>query len=66
MTQVKYLTEEALIKKTINLLMSELGPVDAIRFTNLIKGKRADSVKRHRDWQKMLDKGKFIDEVFHR
>jgi len=64
MTNVKYMDEDVLIKKTIELLINELGPVEAIRFTNLLKGKRIDSVKRHREWQKMLDRTKFFDEVF--
>lgn len=56
--------EEVLIKKTIELLIKELGPVETIRFTNMLKGKRAESVKRHREWQKMLNKSKLFDEVF--
>ncbi|MCX9012752.1 MAG: hypothetical protein OIN66_16745 [Candidatus Methanoperedens sp.] len=64
MTTVKYMDEDILIKKTIELLIEELGPVEAIRFTNLLKVKRKDSVKRHREWQKMLDKTEFFDEVF--
>jgi len=64
MTAVKYMDEDILIKKTIELLIEELGPVEAIRFTNLLKGRGKDSVKRHREWQMMLDKTKFFDEVF--
>jgi len=64
MTNLKYMDEEILITKTIELLIKELGPVETIRFTNLLKGKRIDSVKRHREWQKMLEKSKFFDEVF--
>ncbi len=64
MTTLKYIDEDILIKKTIELLIEELGLVETIRFTNLLKGKRMDSVKRHREWQKMLDQTKFFDEVF--
>lgn len=64
MTTLKYIDEDILIKKTIELLIEELGPVETIRFTNLLKGKRMDSVKRHREWQKMLYQTKFFDEVF--
>jgi len=41
-----------------------LGPIDAIRFITIPKTKRMESVKRHREWQMMLDKDKFFDEVF--
>ncbi len=64
MTALKYMDEDVLIKKTIELLIEELGPVETIRFTNLLKGKRMDSVKRHREWQKLLDQTEFFDEVF--
>jgi len=64
MKAIKYMDEDVLIKKTIELLIEELGPVETIRFTNLLKGKRMDSVKRHREWQKMLDKKEFFDEIF--
>ncbi|HLB69879.1 MAG: hypothetical protein OIN88_04650 [Candidatus Methanoperedens sp.] len=64
MTTLRYMDEDVLIKKTIELLIEELGPVETIRFTNLLKGKRMDSVKRHREWQKMLDKKEFFDEIF--
>lgn len=64
MTTLKYIDEDILIKKTVELLIEKLGPVETIRFTNLLKGKRMDSVKRHREWQKMLDKTRFFDEVF--
>jgi len=44
--------------------MKELGPVETARFINMPKRKRIESVKRHREWQKLLDKDKFFDEVF--
>ncbi len=64
MTDLKYMDEDTLIKKTIELLVKELGPVEAIRFTNLLKGRKIDSVKRHREWQKMLNKAGFFEEIF--
>lgn len=63
-TTLKYIDEYILIKKTIEILIKELGPVETFRFTNLLKGKRMDSVKHHREWQKMLDQTKFFDEMF--
>jgi hypothetical protein len=44
--------------------MGELGPVEANRFINMPRKKRTDSVKRHREWQKHLDKDKFFKGVF--
>lgn len=48
--------KEIVIKKATEVLFRELGPVEAIRFTNIPKKKRLESVKRHREWQKLLDK----------
>ena len=60
----RYMDENMLIKKSIEVLINNLGPVETIRFLNLPRKKRIESVKRHREWQKMLDKDKFFDEVF--
>lgn len=64
MRNVKYLDEEIMIKKGVEILIKELGPMEAIRFINMPKGKRLESVKRHRKWQRLLDKDKFLDEIF--
>jgi hypothetical protein len=64
MKSVKYLDEEVVIKKAVEILIKELGPVETIRFINLPKKKRLESVKRHREWQKLLNKDRFFDEVF--
>jgi len=64
MKAVKYMDENTLIKKSIEVLMEKLGPVETIRFVNLSRKKRMESVRRHREWQKMLDKDKFFNEVF--
>lgn len=64
MSIVKYMDEDVIIKKAIRALFEELGPIDAIRFITIPKTKRMESVKRHREWQMMLDKEKFLDEVF--
>ena len=66
MRSVKYMGEEAVIKKAMEVLIKELGPVEAIRFINMPKKKRMESVRRHREWQKLLDKDRFFDEVFGR
>ena len=64
MSTTKYMEEEKIIKKAMNVLIKELGPVEAMRFLTLPKIKRMESVKRHRNWQKMLNKDIFFDEIF--
>jgi hypothetical protein len=60
----KYMDEEIVIKRGVRVLIEELGPVEALRFMTLPKKKRFESVRRHREWQKLLDKDRFFDEVF--
>ena len=64
MKAVKYMDEEIVIKKGVELLIKGLGPMEAIRFMSLSKERKIDSVKRHRTWQKQLDKDRFFNEVF--
>ena len=64
MKNIKYMNEEVVIKKAIEVLIKELGPVEAIRFINIPRRKRMESIKRHRKWQQMLDKSIFFDEIF--
>ena len=64
MKAARYMNEEELVQKAIRLLMQELGPVETSRFINLPRKKRVESVKRHREWQKTLDKDTFFDSVF--
>lgn len=66
MKGAKYLDEEIIIQKAADALIKALGPVEALRFINLPRKKRIESVKRHREWQKALDKTRFFDEVFAR
>jgi hypothetical protein len=56
--------EEVVIKRGMDALIKELGPVEALRFINMPKRKRIESVRRHREWQRLLDKDRFFDEVF--
>ncbi len=60
----KYLNEEELIRKAIGALIQELGPVETARFVNLPRQKRLESVKRHRQWQKNIDKDMFMKDIF--
>ena len=56
--------EEQLITKAVDVLMKELGPVEASRFLALPKKKRIESVKRHRQWQAQLQGEQFFDRIF--
>lgn len=54
--------EERLVTRAVDVLVRELGPVEASRFLSLPPKKRLESVKRHREWQARLK----TDEFFHR
>jgi hypothetical protein len=56
--------EEQLITKAVDVLVRELGPVEASRFLTLPRKKRVESVKRHRQWQAQLQQEEFFDRVF--
>ena len=56
--------EEQLITKAVDVLVKELGPVEAGRFLALPKKRRMESVKRHRQWQSQLQREQFLDRVF--
>ncbi len=64
MKTLKYESEEDILKKGIDILMKELGPVETARFLNIPQSKRTESVRRHREWQKSLDKDEFFKEIF--
>jgi len=61
---LKYFTEEERVTKTISALLKELRPVETSRFMTLHQKKRIESVKRHREWQKTLNKDKFFRTIF--
>lgn len=64
MSVLKYMDEETLVRKAADVLIKELGPVDAMRFAAMPRQRRLESVKRHRIWQKTLKKEQFFDVVF--
>lgn len=64
MKLTKTVPDNDLMKKGIEILFRELGNVDAIRFLSIPRKKRVESVKRHKDWQRTLDKDAFFDEIF--
>ena len=59
-----YMDEEILVKKAVQALIEELGPIEATRFISMPRKKRIESVKRHRLWQKNLDTSQFFNKVF--
>ncbi len=51
MKNAKYMDEENILEKGVDLLIKGLGLVQAIRFMNISKAFKMESVKRHRLWQ---------------
>jgi len=66
MKNTKYMDENTLIRKSVEALMEKVGPVETIRFMNMPRKERIESIRRHRQWQKILDKDKFFDEIFEK
>lgn len=64
MKALRYMDDAAVVQKGVDILMKALGPLETLRFLNLPRETRVDSVKRHREWQKHLDKKQFFDDVF--
>ncbi|MFZ4441705.1 MAG: hypothetical protein ACOYOS_25140 [Syntrophales bacterium] len=67
MKAVRYMEEQEVMKRGVEILFKELGPTEASRFMNLsTQGMRLESVKRHRAWQTKLDKDVFFDDIFNK
>jgi len=64
MSEGMYINEDELLKKAITILSEKLGPVETNRFLSLNKRRRTESVKRHKEWQKNLNKENFLKEIF--
>lgn len=64
MNPTKLMSDKDLIRKGTEILIKNLGYTEALRFLSMPKEKRMDSVQRHREWQKTLDKSDFFDRVF--
>jgi len=58
------MNEEQLIKKAVQVLMREFGPVEASRFLSIPQQKREDSLKHHQTWQDGLNKEIFFNDIF--
>ena len=67
MKAVRYMEEEEVMKRGVEILFRELGPAEASRFINIsAKGRRVEGVKRHRAWQAKLDKDVFFEDIFNK
>ncbi|WP_027389073.1 hypothetical protein [Chrysiogenes arsenatis] len=64
MKATRYMSDELVVQKGVELLVKGLGPAEALRFLNFPRERRIESVKRHREWQKSLDQELFFDDVF--
>jgi hypothetical protein len=64
MKEHTYLQEDEMVRRAIDALLRDLGPVEATRFLTLPQRRRIDSVTRHRLWQEGLDRERFFDQVF--
>ncbi len=64
MKECVLLDEKELIERAVCVLMEKLGPVETSRFLALQPKKRVESVRRHRQWQRTVDKDVIFDEIF--
>jgi len=64
MKTARYMDEDLVIRKGIDLLIKGLGPLETMRFMNIPKERKIDSIKRHRVWQQQLEKDPFFEDVF--
>jgi hypothetical protein len=64
MKPTRYLPEEELVERGLEALLDALGPIEAMRFLNLPRPHRLESVERHRRWQASLEQDQFYEQVF--
>ena len=64
MSATRYMDDEQMVKKAVKALIGAVGPIEANRFISMPRRKRMESVKRHREWQKRLNKEEFFGKVF--
>ncbi len=65
MNESAFMPEETLITHAVDILVENLGAVEARRFLNLPRKKRMESVERHQLWQARLNKDQFLNKVFN-
>ena len=58
------MTEEQMIRQTIDALINSLGIMEATRFLAIKRENRLESADRHRLWQSGLEKEKFFEDIF--
>ena len=59
-----YLKEDEMIRRAIDALLRDLGPIEATRFLTLSQRRKMDSVTRHRLRQEGLDRDRFFGQIF--
>jgi hypothetical protein len=64
MSEHTYLKEDEMIRRAIEALLKDLGPVETTRFLTLPQRRKMDSVTRHRLWQESLERDRFFDQIF--
>ncbi len=64
MSSETLMTEERLIRQATDVLIENLGIMEATRFFTLSREGRPEPVERHRAWQGDLDKEVFFAEIF--
>ncbi len=64
MKSTTLMSKKRLLKKGMEVLMRELGPIETSRFLSLFPARHTESVKRHRAWQSKLNKAVFFKQVF--
>lgn len=65
---VVLLSDDALRKQGIRTLIEGLGPMEAIRFLNLVNppAPGTDSVKQRREWLASIDEKAFVAEIMRK
>jgi hypothetical protein len=66
MNNSEYINEEELLSKAISILTEKLGPLETSRFLSISGKRRSESVKRHRKWQKDLNKNELFKDLFNK
>ena len=64
MSSETLMTEERLIRQATDVLIENLGIMEATRFLTLSREGRPEPVERHRAWQRERDKEAFLAEGF--
>ena len=64
MNVMKVENDNDLIEKAIKILDDKFGHINTMRFISLAINKRVDSVSRHRNYEKQLNKEDYFQCVF--